>query len=146
MIKCHPIIYYYTTLHSLIYTQGLDDTNVNIDREVTEEEDSVEYNIEHGNGNDGTDMMLSQEQMDWINGDGSDRALVISNWPRTGSYVTIPYSKDENNPWGDFENGNIQSAVDAYAEHTCIRYLFFANLVQQQRDINDLPKTTIFQI
>jgi hypothetical protein len=70
--------------------------------------------------------MLTQEQIEWMNGDGNERSLAISNWPRTGSYVIIPYTKDENNPWTSRENENIQAAIDSYKVNTCIRYSILA--------------------
>ena len=96
---------------------------------MTEEEDPVEYNIEHGNGNVGGDMMLTQEQIDWLEGDGNERSLwPWMNWPKTGSYVVIAYTK-EDDAWSPKENENIQAAIDSYTENTCIRYCIFTKML-----------------
>ena len=117
-IKCHPIIYYFATVLLPTYTKVLEERNLEIDREVTAEENNFEYNVEHGHGNEDGDMMLSQEQMEWMKSDGNERALwPWNNWPRTGSYVNIPYTKDEHNPWGSHENGIIQAAIDSRLKH-----------------------------
>ena len=67
--------------------------------------------------------------MDWVNGDGKNRALwPWNNWPRTGSFVNIAYTRDENEPWSSEENQNIQAAIDAYKQNTCIRYCVLPNI------------------
>ena len=74
-------------------------------------------------------MMFTQEQIDWMNGDGKNRAFSPwYHWPRTGqsNYINIPYIKDENEPWSSAENLNIQAAIDAFKDNTCIRYCVLA--------------------
>ena len=103
-------------------------TPFNIDREVTKEEDILEYNIEHGKGNFGGDMMLTQEQMEWIKGGGEDRSLMTTHhWPKTGKYVYIPYTKTGG--WNERELENIQAAMDAYRHNTCIRYYILTKIL-----------------
>jgi len=92
-------------------------------REVTFEDDQLEYDIENGHGNYQGDMMLTEDQIAFMNGDGEDRSLAVSNWPRTGEFVNIPYTIDENNNWNAKEWQNIQTAMQEYHDKTCIRFV-----------------------
>ena len=111
-----------------IFNSGFDEKP--FDREVTEEDDPMEYNIEHGKGNFGGDMMLTEEQMEWIKGGGKDRSLMTSHlWPKTGEYVNIPYTQIKTERWSERELQNIQAAMDAYKENTCIRYYILTKML-----------------
>ena len=107
----------------LTCTTGFDEKHIDIDRQVTDEEDPFEYNIEHGNGNFQGDMMLTPEQMEFMEGGGNERSLsTFSLWPRNdASYVNIPYTLKEIDRWSSTSQNKIQLAIDAFAEHTCIR-------------------------
>ena len=87
-------------------------------REATFEDDPLEYNIEHGNGNYEGDMMLTPDQIKLMKGEVIDRSLAVSNWPRTGEFVNIPYTIDENNNWNAQEWQNIQTAMQEYHDKT----------------------------
>ena len=84
----------------------------------------MQWNIEHGNGNYQGDIRLTQEQLDMMMGGGQTRAfsLAVSRWPRSGSFVNIPYTLDANNRWSARELQNIQKAMQEYNKQTCIRY------------------------
>ena len=74
--------------------------------------------------------MLTPEQMEWMTGDGSNRAAMPwKSWPRSGSYVNIPYTKDDDDKWAQSENNNIQAAIDSYTENTCIRYCILTKML-----------------
>ena len=95
----------------------------------------MEYNIEHGHGNFGGDMMLNPEQMGWIEGGGEDRSLMAKYlWPRTGSNVLIPYTQIKPERYSSNQLANIQAAMDAYAELTCIRYYILTNFVKNYQN------------
>ena len=76
---------------------GFEKENNSIDNEVPEEEkkDPLEYNIEHGKGNYQGDIMLTKEEKELLHRNGEDRSLNLNLWPRTGSFVNIPYVIDE---------------------------------------------------
>ena len=82
----------------------------------------MEYYIENGGGNYQGDMKLSDEDLAVMNSNEKDRALFRSNWPKTGSFVNIPYVIDENHSYSASGLQNIQGAIAQYAEKTCIRY------------------------
>ena len=104
----------------------------------------MEYNIEHGNGNFGGDMMLTPEQMEWIKGGDIDRALMTTHlWPKTGEYVYIPYTHIKTERWSERELQNIQAGMDAYTDNTCIRY--FYQKFYQYRNLFLIAKLTILQ-
>ena len=89
--------------------------------EVTFENDPLQFDIENGHGNCQGDMMLTKDQLDFMNGDGQERSLYVSNWPKTGSVVNIPYTYDTNNKFSWREKRNIKKAMKQYADKTCIR-------------------------
>ena len=86
----------------ITHTTDFDENHINVHRQVTKEEDPLEYNIEHGKGNYGGDMMLTPEQMEWIKGDGKERSLINNpyyRWPKTGSsvsytHLTLPTNRE----------------------------------------------------
>ena len=109
-------------LEFITNSPGFDEKPINIDRQVTEEEDPFEYGIEHGNGNFQGDMMLTPEQMELMEGVGNERSLMNKSlWPKTDSVVNIPYTQKETDRWSSTEKYNIQQGLDAFKEHTCIR-------------------------
>ena len=112
--------------YSYISTLQFGNNNVNITRVgvITEEDDPLQYNIEHGHGNFQGDMMLTQAQLHMMEGDGPKRAFLLaaSRWPRSGLLVNIPYTLDPSNGWSSRELLNIQKAMQEYKRHTCIRY------------------------
>ena len=119
-------------INCTICTSRFDETPFNIDREVTKEEDLLEYNIEHGKGNFGGDMMLTQEQMEWIKGGGEDRSLWRTrHWPKTASdeNVYIPYTKIRTDRCNERELQNIQAAMDAFSDNTCIGYYILTKML-----------------
>ena len=116
--------YYYITCNLVIIFICVYATGLATNREGTEvtfENDPLEYDIDNGHGNFQGDMMLTKKQLDFMNGDGQERSLAVSNWPKTGSVVNIPYTLDANNNWSARELQNIRKAMQEYKDKTCIR-------------------------
>ena len=71
-------------------------------------------------------------KMEWIKGGGEDRSLWRTrHWPKTASdeNVYIPYTKIRTDRWNERELQNIQAAMDAYRENTCIRYYILTKML-----------------
>ena len=111
------VITYFATVFIPIYTT---------DREVTEEDDPLEYNIENGGGNYQGDMKFTEEDLALMESNEKSRALKRSNRPKSGSFVNIPYVIDENHSYSERGLQNIKGAMAQYAEKTCIRYYVYS--------------------
>jgi len=105
------------------FKNGID---IDIDNEVPNGSDTIDFAHDIGGGNFEGDMILTERQMRIINRNIHPRFGVASDiaqlWPRTGDSVNIPTSIR----WNEFSNDEkvrISKAVLEYARCTCIRFI-----------------------
>ena len=97
----------------------------NIDTSLNDGDDPIRFAIENGHLFEG-DIELSKEDLAIVMNEtkegliSSRAATNIHKWPKSGSYVNVPYVVSSS--FGSNERAVIAKAVSEFGSKTCIRY------------------------